>query len=119
MDFWIWYDKLNFAATLLAAELAVCAPLPKRRHYGARMALGCIPALLVSLLWDGKGLGMWLSATKYLVVFALSFVMMVAGCRGMCGRTCSWASSPTVCSTSPTRPTPSSTRSLGWPCPGG
>ncbi|MTQ96623.1 GHKL domain-containing protein [Pseudoflavonifractor sp. BIOML-A6] len=82
MDFWIWYDKLNFAVTLLAAELAVCAPLPKRRHYGARMALGCIPALLVSLLWDGKGLGMWLSATKYLVVFALSFVMMVAGCRG-------------------------------------
>lgn len=82
MDFWTCYGRLNFAVTLLVAEMVVCAPLPKRRYWGAWMALGCIPALAVSFFWGGSGGGMWLAATKYLVIFGLSFAMMVAGRRG-------------------------------------
>ena len=121
MDFWIWYDKLNFAVTLLAAELAVCAPLPKRRHYAARMALGCIPAAACSLAPLGRQ-GAGDVALGHEIPRRLRAVLRDDGRRvqgGMCGRTCSWASLLTVCSTSPTRPTPSSTRSLGWPCPVG
>lgn len=87
MDLWMLYDRLNFPVALLIGEILICHRFGKKDHFIPRLLLGMLPSLLVAYFWDSwfgwdAQWGMFIHASKFLVVFLCSFPAMALAFKG-------------------------------------
>ena len=87
MDFWMLYDRLNFPIMLLIGEILICHRFGKKDHHILKLLLGIVPALVVSYFWEDlfawdEQWGIFIQASKFLVVFLCSFPAMFMAFKG-------------------------------------
>ncbi|MBO4990096.1 MAG: sensor histidine kinase [Clostridia bacterium] len=85
------FTRLNFAITLLIAETVICSRFPKSKYFLLYQVIGWIPALVICFYWDdfvhllalkSPMLSIFVTGSKFLIVFAITFYMMMLSYKG-------------------------------------
>lgn len=75
-DFWGW---INFPLGLLVAEFLISMRLPKRKYYWLFFILGCVPSVVMSLVWRYIPInGLWGGTMIFFVIFLFTMSMPIA-----------------------------------------
>ena len=75
-DFWGW---INFPLGLLVAEFILSMRLPKRKCFWLFLIIGCVPSVVMSLLWRYIPInGLWGGTMIFFAIFILTMIMPIA-----------------------------------------
>ena len=75
--------KFDFLIALVIAEVLILHRSGRRRYFVPGFLIGLAPAALLNYFWDDLfGFNIWISASKFLVVFFCTFLMMAFSYKG-------------------------------------